>query len=415
MRDIEAFQESAKIDATLRGIKGEVLSDRKDHVVRPARLIPIVIAMMTAVVLLTGGGCGKGLYPVVSSSSATATSTTSATSNFLYATNNTDGILSAFARNVSTGVLTFIAQYTAGADSGPMGLAITPDNDFLYVVNSADNQVYEYEIGSTGALLALTNISGGTAPQMIAIDNTGSFAYVTNATTRSVSEYVIASNGELSLSGTITGFPGKPFGVITSGSFLYVTDETAGLIYAFAINSDGTLTILTSSPISSNGSVGGEPGLMAVIVQSGQDYLMVDDLATGEVAVFLINSDGSLTFNANFGTGQSNPVGIGAVTTSINSYVFTANMTGGFVQPYTLAAGILTQQNAASDPNTPTGLAIDPAGLFVYTGNSGTGTIAQLAINGSSCGGAVLCLVKTYEAEHPTNATAGTEFIAITH
>ena len=389
----------------------------KDDVARLARLLPLVAALITATVLLTGGGCGRGLFPAVTNSgSATATSTTSTTSGFLYATDTTDGMLSAFARNVKTGVLSFIAQYSAGAVNGPMGLAITPGNQFIYMVNSADSHVYEFQIGTTGALLALTSISAGAAPQMIAIDRTGSFAYVTNATGKSVTEYTIGSNGELVANGTIMGFIGKPFGVLAhpSGNFLYVTDNVAGLIYPFTINSDGTLTAL-GSPVGSNGGAGGQPGLMAIAVDSTQDYLMVDDLASGIVSVFLINSDGTLTFNANFGTGQSMPVGIGAVNTSVNDYVFTANKTGGFVQTYTRAAGSLSQKSPVSDPNAPTGLAIDPAGLFLYTANSGTGTIVQLAINGSACNGAPLCLIKTYQAEHPSNANAGTQFLAITH
>jgi len=401
----------------VRAIKGEVLSVYKDDVIRLARLIPVIAAVMTAAVLLTAGGCGKGLYPVISSSSGSATATSTASASaFLYATNNTDGKLSAFARNVSSGALTFIAQYTAGAAAGPMGLAITPNNQFMYVVNSADNQVYEYEIGSTGALLPLTNIAAGTAPQMVAIDDSGRFAYVTNATGKSLTEYTIGSNGELSLKGTIAGFTGKPFGVLAhpSGSFLYVTDEVAGLIYTFTINSDGTLTVL-GSPVGSNGGAGGEPGLMAIAIDSTQGYLMGDDLASGVVSVFLINSDGTLTFNANFGTGQSTPVGIGALNTNVNNYVFTANMNGGFVQPFVRSAGALTQKNPANDPNAPTGLAIDSAGLFLYTGNSATGTIAQLAINASVCSGAPLCLVRTVQAEHPTNANAGTQFLAVTH
>src|ERR1700731_3469420 len=109
------------------------------------------------------------------------------------------------------------------------------------------------------------------------------------------------------------------------------------------------------------------------------------------------------------------PVGIGAVNTNVNNYVFTANKIGGFEQTFTRTAGTLSQKSPVSDPNAPTGLAIDPAGKFLYTGNSGTGTIAQLAINGASCNGAPLCLVKTYPAEHPTNTNAGTQFIAVTH
>jgi DNA-binding beta-propeller fold protein YncE len=138
-------------------------------------------------------------------------------------------------------------------------------------------------------------------------------------------------------------------------------------------------------------------------------------MASGFVSVFLINSNGSLTFANGFGTGQSKPIGIGAVTNSGTDYVFTANMTGNFVQPFIRTAASLAQQTSVPDSFGPTGLIIDPSGLFFYTGNSGSGTIAQLNINSAACKGQAVCVVEAFNSESPANSNAGTQFLAVTH
>jgi DNA-binding beta-propeller fold protein YncE len=379
---------------------------------------PVVVSI--AAVMGGSSGCGKGLFPEVSSSSATITPTPVANA-FLYATNFNDGTVSAFTRNTNTGALTFIQKQNAGAVGGPMGLAVTaPQNDLLFVANAADGKVYQYSIaqtsGTLGSLTSIGSIPAGTTPQMVAIDSTGSFVYVTNAGSKTLSEFIIsAQDGTLSLVGSVMGFTGKPFGVIAhpSLSFLYVSDNTAGLLYTYAIANDGSLTQVGNA-IGSNGGSPAQPGLMAIAVDSTQTYLFVDDTTFGFVSVFLISSTGTLSYSGTFGTSQSKPIGIGAVTNG-NSYVLTANMTGNFVQPYLRSGAILTQQTSVSDSLGPTGLAIDPAGLYAYTANSGSGTIALLGINNTRCGSNPVCVITAFSSESPANAGAGTQFVATTH
>jgi 6-phosphogluconolactonase (cycloisomerase 2 family) len=367
-----------------------------------------------AILIASGGGCGNGLFPrVTSSGTATATPVTNA---FLYATNFTDGTVSAFTRNTNTGALSFIAKHSAGAARGPMGIAVTTQNDAVYLANAADGNVYGYTIDSTGDLTSLPSIAAGTTPQMVAIDATGSFVFVTNAGSQSVSQYTISSSGALLANGAVTGFAGKPFGVTTHPSLqlVYVSDNTAGFIYSFSIGSTGLLTQIGTA-IPSNGASRGNPGLMAIAIDASQGYLFVDDTVLGVVSVFLIQSNGSLAYSGSFGTSQSKPIGIGAVN-NLNNYVYTANMTGNFVQPYQRTNAALSQLSAVTTNSGPTGLAIDPAGLFLYTGNSGNGSIALFGINNTAaCGSQPLCLIKTFASESPANSNAGTQFVATTN
>ena len=391
------------------------------------RFFPLLTVLASFVALLTGNSCGKGFFPEVSSFASVTVTATPVANAFLYATNFNDGTVSAFQRNTNTGALTFIAKQSAGAVSGPMGIAVpSPQNDFAFVANAADGNVYEFEIvqsGSTpGNLAAVGNTTAGTTPQMVAIDSTGDFVYVTNAGSKTVSEYLINSQVQdvLTANGTISGFTGKPFGIIAhpSASFVYVSDSTAGVIYTFSIGSDGTLTPIGSGVLSL-GATSGQPGLMAIAVDSGQSYLLVNDLSFGVVSVFLIGSNGVPVFSNSFGTAQSTPMGIASVNDgggTANNYVLTANMTGNFVQPYIRSGATLTQQTSVvSVSSAPTGLVIDPAGLFAYTGNSGNGSIGLIGINSSRCGSLAFCDIENFASESPANTNAGTQFIATTH
>jgi len=365
--------------------------------------------------LLTGGGCGRGIFPEVTPT-ASATATSSSTNAFLYATNFNDGTVSAFTRNTTTGALGFIAKQSAGATSGPAGVAVPIQNDLVFVANAADGNLYEYLIGSDGNIGNIGKVSSGTTPQLVATDETGNFVYVTNAGSRTVSEFQINSDDSLTSIDTLMGFTGQPFGIVThpSAGFAYVGDNTAGLIYALSIAANGTLSEINQ--VDSNGSTLGRPGELAI--DPSGEFLFADDTVAGTVSVFTIQGDGSLLFDETFGSGGEKPVGIGAVNgnaNTTNEYVFTANMNGNFVLPFLRSGSTLTQETGITDSSDPTGLVIDPAGLFAYTGNSGNGTIGLIGIANSRCSGSGNCLLGTVASESPANTSAGTQYLATTH
>src|SRR6266849_5607065 len=66
-----------------------------------------------------------------SSSTATAGPTATPTQGLVFATNNGDGKLSEFSRDLTSGALTLIGTTAVGAASGPTGLALSPSNSFL--------------------------------------------------------------------------------------------------------------------------------------------------------------------------------------------------------------------------------------------------------------------------------------------
>jgi 6-phosphogluconolactonase (cycloisomerase 2 family) len=384
-----------------------------------ARLAPLMVGLLAAAVLIGSQvGCGKGLYSQASSSSSATATATAGVGAFAYASNFNDAVVSEFKRDTTGGALTWIGQIKAGAKSGPMGLAVTPSNNALYVVNQADNNVYQFAIKSNGTLSSIGagSAAAGTTPKMIAIDSTGSWAYVTNYGGGSISQYAINStNGALTpLSSKFTGLSG-PFGIIAhpSAQYIYVADNKAGTIWAFSINSDGTLSQI-GSPILSFGTTAGSPGLMAIAVDATGTYLLVDDIPTGIVSEFVIQSNGAPAFLTYvFGGGSGSTIGMGLATNTGVTYLLTANSTANNVAYFSWGGGVLTLLNALAVPNGPVGLVTAPQGNYVYTGNSTNGTIAQLQIKGSC--GQTLCFVGTFPSEKPANATAGTQYLALTH
>ncbi len=389
---------------------------------RVARWAPALVAVAASVAIFgASAGCGKSIFSEATASSsrtATATSTSTPATAFLFASNFNDAQIAEFKRDRSTGALSLVGDVSAGQTGGPMGLAITPNDKFLYLANQADGNIYEFAIQSNGTLAKISPgaIAAGSAPQIVAVDPTGSWAYVTNLGSGSISEYSIdSSSGALSSIGNFTGLTG-PFGIIAhpGGSFVYVADNKGGAIWSFAINSDGTLSSL-GAPLPSLGTSAGSPGLMTIAMDSSANvFLFVDDVAVGLVSEFTIASNGTLAFGAVFGLANSGkPIGIGLATNSGTNYLYTANSVGNSVSFFSRFGPSLSLLNALGGLNAPTGLGAAPQENFVYTGDSGDGTVAQLQINGSC--GSPLCFVKTFATESPPNTRAGTQFVATTN
>ena len=152
---------------------------------------------------------------------------------------------------------------------GPFGSAFSPTNDNqLFVSNAHDGanagSVSVYDVAANGTL---TPISGSpfpdnqTAPCWVAISPDGNALFAINTAVPSISRYTVASNGTLGLVGSTpfaspTGL--RPFDAAVSpdGRFLYVVDAGAAKVSGFAV--DGTsLTELAGSPVAIDG--GGAP------------------------------------------------------------------------------------------------------------------------------------------------------------
>ena len=153
---------------------------------------------------------------------------------------------------------------------GPFGSTFSPTNhDQLFVSNAHNGgglgTVSAYDVAADGSL---TSIAGSpfpdnqTAPCWVAISPDGNALFAVNTAVPSISHYTVAADGTLHLAGTATPFASptglKPFDAAVSpdGGFLYVVDAGIASVGAFAV--DGTsLTELAGSPVAIAG--GGAP------------------------------------------------------------------------------------------------------------------------------------------------------------
>ncbi len=207
------------------------------------------------------------------------------------------------------------------------------------------NDVWALAIdGTSGALTPVTGspFTAGTDPQRLTVDPTGQFVYVPNLRDANVSAFKITAG-----SGALTPVSGSPFsagvfptGVTTdpAGQFLYVSNQ-GGSISAYMIDGgSGALTPVEGSPF---------PG------QTGAAWLAVDPL-------------GRFLYVANCGT-----LGCGSGAGGVSGYTINSG-TGAL----TLIAG-----SPIPTGMIPIGVAINPAGKFVYVVNHGSDSISAFAIN----------------------------------
>jgi DNA-binding beta-propeller fold protein YncE len=152
---------------------------------------------------------------------------------------------------------------------GPFGSAFSPTNDDqLFVSNAHDGpgagSVSVYEVAADGSLSPIGGspfADNETAPCWVAISPDGNVLFAINTGSSSISRYTIASDGTLGLVGS-TAFNSpsglRPFdaAVTPDGRYLYVVDAGVAKVSAFAI--DGTsVAELAGSPVSIAG--GGAP------------------------------------------------------------------------------------------------------------------------------------------------------------
>jgi 6-phosphogluconolactonase len=156
---------------------------------------------------------------------------------------------------------------------GPFGSTFSPTRgDQLFVSNAHDGagngSVSVYDVAADGSLTPISGspfADGQTAPCWVAISPDGNALFAVNTGTGSVSSYSVAGDGTLGLVGStpasLAGLKSFDAAVSPDGQFLYVVDAGVAKVSAFAI--DGTsLTEIAGSPIAIPG--GGAPFGMVV-------------------------------------------------------------------------------------------------------------------------------------------------------
>lgn len=259
---------------------------------------------------------------------------------------------------------------------GMMGCSRDYTAAYLYVTNSKGSLITAYAVDyQSGALQQLADSpipSGGVNPVTLVASPNGKFLYVLNhdAPSSNVVEFAIGTDGKI--------YAGNTYPVVTGNGF------TGTLPTAAAIDAAGKFLYVTFTY--QNGFTAAKPG-------------------PGGVAVFPINTDGTLGSPVTTTVGGATlpyfPVGnnpVGVMTSGRNNYVYVIDQerpaTGApfgvmlaFSQNTTTGAltaipGPVSGGFAAG--TTPSGIAGDPTGIFIYVTDSTTNQLYAYAVTGNT-------------------------------
>jgi 6-phosphogluconolactonase (cycloisomerase 2 family) len=319
----------------------------------------------------------------------------SSTSNhYVYAALSAANQVAAYREDPNSGTLTQIAGSPFPAGDGACALVIHPSGKFLYLANPGQNEndISLFSIASDGVLtevLPRTSIGlQASLPQFMLIDPSGSFLYVANAGTNNISVFSIDSG-----TGALTAV-GAPISISVqalnmqmtpSGNFLYVTapggpPENLGLIIGFSVTA-GTLT-----QVSLTSTDGANPNGLA-IDPSGKYLYAANTAATSStISIFAIGTSGTLSpvSGSPLNAGYTNPVAL--ILDPAGTYLYVANQGSSNVAVFSISSSTglptalttTTTTGAFSTEASPSFLAIDASGKYLFVGNQGTSAGIQV-------------------------------------
>jgi len=235
--------------------------------------------------------------------------TTDLSGSFLYATMQTDNTVWMY--DLVSGVPTNGAA-AISTHAGPVFVTTDPTGSFLYVADTsataATIDVFSINLpqGNLGPI-AGGSVTQGSSQNWIAVDPSGRFAYSADPLLNAVWQFTIGTTGALTLNSTPfqnagpSGSKPGPDSVVIdpTGKFLYATNVSLGQIYLFTIDpSTGLLSPVHTSL--SDGEVadpGPLPGELAVDISGKYLYCVTTPTAgSGTINIYSIDpSTGLLT------------------------------------------------------------------------------------------------------------------------
>jgi 6-phosphogluconolactonase (cycloisomerase 2 family) len=286
--------------------------------------------------VLALSGCGK-FFPKLTTGGGTGSG-----GDYLYAGNLGTSEPTVAGFSIASSALTVASNSPYTVSLTPTSLAVTPDDNYLFV--GGPGGIYTYAIGSGGDLTEAGNDTFAQVPDptVLRVDPTGNYLLGGDALSGTVYVFQIGSDGALSQVGsTLTLNANEPvtdmeFASNGSNTYLYASLGTAG-IYAMSF-SGGTLSELNDGNYAPKKSDAADEGMA---VAPDGDTLFAAETVTGGVRVFTINSNGSLTEST------SSPVTTGTAPWAVlvdatGSYVYVADRTKAQISAFSLASGKLT-------------------------------------------------------------------------
>lgn len=316
------------------------------------------------------------------------------TSDYVYTISASGPNINGFAVDFQSGILTQItgSPFTTSFQR-ETAIVPSPDGKFLYVLSgSEDSKVEVFGVGTDGKLYGLTGGTyslTGTYPTAMAIDSTGKFLYVTFT-------FLPGETPVTKGAGGITIFP------IKSDNSLGTPVTVNGLPYVTVGNNPVSITVTppicaVNAVIGSNTSCTGSNG-------AGHQNVfvyVVDQEASPNATVLGYaqnTSTGALTplsgtkFNSTLQTWQGYHAGVtpsAIAADPTGRFIYVTDQTSNEIFGFSIdnqASGNLTAL-VSSPFGTglfPVSITIDPRGKYLYTANFNSGTVSSFAIDPGS-------------------------------
>lgn len=266
---------------------------------------------------------------------------------YAYVSNVTTSDLTIFSVDQTAGTLTPVANVVTPGTGGA-SIAVSPSDQYVYVAgygaNPAPNtgSIAGFTNSGSGSLTALSSgpFQAGDTPYGVAVDPASQLVFATTANSHFLWVYTIGSDGSLTAVNQYSTGSGSygvavyPLGT-ASGGFVYTANGASNTVSGFSYDGSGNLTALSGSPFYPKNTT---PQGIAIDPQ-GQ-YLYVTNRGDNNVTTFSIDpSTGNLTLMGTVLTGQG-PI---AVTVDPSGqFVYVVNYTDGSVSLFSASAGVLS-------------------------------------------------------------------------
>ncbi|PKL15822.1 MAG: hypothetical protein CVV49_19460 [Spirochaetae bacterium HGW-Spirochaetae-5] len=250
--------------------------------------------------------------------------------------------------------------------ANPARITIHPSNDFIYV--AAQTFILAYKVNDDGSLTSVGQFFNGISSSLVAIHPSGEFLYSISNSNSIIQFYRINSDGSLVYVTQHTPAIITPTNcalkVNPSGTRLYVTavNGTTSYIISYGVLSDGQLTDEKQSSINNATAYVGKS---IYINKNGSHLYSTGGLGSSYIIGFILNSDGTATFNHLTTSTNSRDIVVNQSETFLYSSETQAGkgiMMYGIYSDYSLYSIGYTPVLAA----TPSFMGLHPDGRFLY-------------------------------------------------
>jgi 6-phosphogluconolactonase len=309
------------------------------------------------------------------------------TSHYVYATIPAADQVIAYREDPYSGVLNELSGSPYPVGDGARSAVLHPSGKFLYVANPGqeENDISLFTIAINGTLtevLPRTSVApNASLPELLVMDPAGGFLYVMNSGSDNISVFSIdSSNGaltQLASSPTLIGSPPLNMQLTPSGNYLYVTTSGGqvgndGSIVGFSVNA-GVLTSLgaafPSDGINPNG----------LAIDPTGAYLYAANTSSASISIFAIGPSGALSEVQSSPLADTYTAPVALILDPTGSYLYVANQGSSNVAVYSISSSTglptvlssSTTTGAFSTEGSPSFLAADPNGQYLFVGNQG--------------------------------------------